>query len=51
MVVRGPFAGFTICDPQWAVEDLEALLSNAVPNVEDTSSAPEDDENFIIEKE
>lgn len=51
MVVKGPFAGFTICDPQWTIDDLEALLAQPSPSVEETSSAPEDDENFTIEKE
>lgn len=51
MVVKGPFAGFAIFDPQWTADDFDTLFATEIPDVEGTSSVPEDDENFITERE
>lgn len=51
LVVKGPFAGFTICDPLWKEKDLEALLPGPVLNDEYLPEPLDSDPNFITEKE
>lgn len=51
LVVKGPFAGFTICDPLWNEEDLEALFPGPAPNDEYLPEPLDSDPNFITEKE
>ena len=51
LVVKGPFAGFTICDPLWKEEDLEALFPTPASNGEFLPELLDSDPNFITEKE
>lgn len=52
VVVKGPFAGFIVCDPNWRAEDIDTLFADPTPISEEPDlSELEDDPNFYIERE